>query len=214
MRILSILGSFVALAWLGAGGVAMADPIGVGDDDCSTCQGSIYELLYDPVPVSGNGTTTYEITLRIDTSGYDGDGVRIGEVAFKVSPSLDAVALIDAPGGTGEWSAILGGINANGCQDNANSGFACTSSQSETVATVPDGVYEWVFHVGVPTPQDLFTEMFQASVKARYLDAEGNKTGDLVSENITLQPIPEPGIVLLLGTGLTGLLVIGRPRRA
>jgi hypothetical protein len=207
MRSASLLASFFALAGLLGGAAASADPI--GPDDCSTCQGAIYELLYDPIPVSGNGTTTYEITLRIDTSGYTGDGVRIGEVAFKVSPMLDAVSLVDAPGGAGEWSAILGGINANGCQGNDNNGFACAASSNDAVATVP-GSYEWVFHVGVPTPQELFTEVWQASIKARYLDAQGAKTGDLVSENITLQVIPEPGTALLLGAGM--LLLGRRPR--
>src|SRR5690606_35691300 len=74
-------------------GSASADPI--GPDDCSTCQGASFELSYEPVP---NGGNTYEITLRIDTSGYAGDGVRIGEVAFKVSSSLTSVSLLDAPG--------------------------------------------------------------------------------------------------------------------
>jgi hypothetical protein len=202
MRISPILGSFVALAWLAAGGAASADPI--GPEDCSTCQGAIYELLYDPIPVSGNGTTTYEITLRIDTSGYTGDGVRIGEVAFKVSPTLASVSLVDAPGGVGAWDEILGGINANGCQGNANNGFACAASTSDSVATVP-GEHEWVFHVGVEAPHELFTEVWQASVKARYLDENGDKTGDLVSENITLQVIPEPRTALLLCLGLATL---------
>jgi len=207
MRFSYLLGSFVALAWLAPVGAATADPI--GPEDCSTCQGGIYELLYDPTPVAANGITTYEITLRIDTSGYTGDGVRIGDVAFKVSPSLDAVTLVDAPGGIGEWSEILGGINASGCQANANNGFACTSSLSDAVATVP-GSYEWVFHVGVPTPQDLFTEVWQASIKARFLDENGEKTGDLVSENITLQVIPEPSTALLLCVGLAALARRGR----
>jgi hypothetical protein len=201
MRIPHLLGSTLALALL-AGGAASADPI--GPEDCSTCQGSILELLYDPTPIATNGTTTYEITLRIDTTGYTGDGARIGEVAFKVSPELDAVTLVDAPGGTSAWDEILGGINANGCQANGNNGFACASSQDETAAA-GSGVFEWVFQVGVPTPQDLFTEVFQGSIKARFLDAAGEKTGDLVSENITLQVIPEPQTALLLGAGLAAL---------
>lgn len=206
MRVRISLGLCAALAL--AAGVASADPI--GPDDCSTCQGSILELLYDPIPVSGNGVTTYEITLRIDASGYTGDGVRIGEVAFKVSPTLAAVLLVDAPGGADAWSEVLGGINANGCQANPNNGFACTTSLSDAVATVPGGVYEWVFHVGVEMPHELFTEIFQGSIKARFLDATGAKTGDLVSENITLQVIPEPSVAVLLGLGLAAL---GRRRR-
>lgn len=209
MKRSALLGLLVAALCITASGTASADPI--GPEDCSTCQGLSLELLFDPIPVASNGTTTYEITLRIDTTDYEGDAARIGEVAFKVSPSLDSILLIDAPGGVAEWDPILGGINANGCQPNDNNGFACTSSDNDAVATVPDGVYEWVFHAGVPLPQDLFTEMFQGSVKARLLDANGEKTGDLVSENITLQVIPEPTTALLVCAGLAAL---GRRARA
>ena len=201
MRTSSLLVALAAACLLA--GAASADPI--GPDDCSTCQGASFELLYEPTPIAPNGTTTYEITLRIDTSGYTGDGTRIGEVAFKVSPDLTSVTLLDAPGGFGEWTEVLGGINANGCQANANNGFAGTSSTNDAVATVPDGTYEWLFQIEVPSGQDLFTAMFQGSVKARFLDETGAKTGDLVSENITLQVVPEPGTALLLGVGLLAL---------
>src|SRR5690606_7272309 len=107
MRTSSLLVALAAACLLA--GAASADPI--GPDDCSTCQGASFELLYEPTPIAPNGTTTYEITLRIDTSGYTGDGTRIGEVAFKVSPDLTSVTLLDAPGGFGEWTEVLGGIN-------------------------------------------------------------------------------------------------------
>jgi len=191
-----------ALLLLAAGRPVAADPIG---PDCDTCQGSIYTLLYDPTPVgTTNGSTIYEITLRIDTSGYDGGGVRIGDVAFKVAPKLDAVSIIDAPGGAGDWTTGLGGLNANGCDSNPNNGFACAASTDAGNAAVPDGTYEWVFNATVPNGT-LFTDAFAASIKARYLDGDGEKVGDLVSENITLQVIPEPGTLLLLTFGLTGL---------
>lgn len=196
-----LIASLGAALCLGLAHGAAADPI--GPEDCSTCQGTSIELLYGPVPDS---STSFEITLRIDTSGYEGDGARIGEVAFKVSPQLESVSLLDAPGGAGSWNEILGGINADGCQGNDNNGFACAASDDTNAATLPnDGVYEWVFQIGLSEADDLFTEMFQGSVKARFLDASGDKTGDLVSENITLQLIPEPGTLLLLGAGLAAI---------
>jgi hypothetical protein len=185
-------------------GPATADPIGPG---CGTCQGSIYELLYDPTPVGTTAAgTIYEITLRIDTTGYTGGGVRIDDVSFKVSPQLESVSLLDAPGGAASWSELLGGINAGGCQANDNNGFACATSDDDSVATLPfAGVYEWVFNAEIPTGQDPNTDPFGASIKARYVDGDGDKVGDLVSEGITLQVIPEPGTLLLLAAGLVGL---------
>ena len=58
----------------------------------------------------------------------------------------------------------------------------------------------------------LFTDPLQSSIKARYVNGDGVKVGDLVSENITLQTggcpptvctpqifVPEPATLALLG---------------
>ena len=191
--------SAAAIALVAVGRTATADPIG---PDCGTCQGSIYELLYNPTPVGQDADSTqYAIVLRINTAGYSGGGVNIDDVAFKISPKLDGLLLGDAPGGAGDWSAALGGINAGGCDGNANNGFGCATSNDDTNATLPfAGVYQWIFIADVPTGT-LLTDPFAASIKARYVDANGDKIGDLVSEPISLQLIPEPGTALSADRG-------------
>jgi hypothetical protein len=206
-----ILGA-TAIALVAVGRSAAADPIG---PDCDTCQGSIYELLYNPTPLGSDADSTqYGIVLRIDTTGYTGGGARIDDVSFKVSPNLDGVLLVDAPGGAADWSTALGGINAGGCDGNTHSGFGCTTSNDDSDATLPfAGVYEWLFIADVPTGT-LLTDPLAASIKARYVNVDGAKVGDLVSEPISLQLVPEPGTALLLVAGLAGLVRFGAPRRS
>lgn len=58
---------------------------------------------------------------------------------------------------------------------------AGVAADSNAVATLPfAGVYEWVFNAFVPIGASLKTEPFDASIKARYVDANGGKVGDLV----------------------------------
>src|SRR6476620_6348882 len=75
---------------------------------CGSCQGSVYTLT-NLVQVADLDTTdgladTWRIALSIDTTNYTGSGIRIDEVAVKVSSAVDKVTLLQAPGGLGVWS--------------------------------------------------------------------------------------------------------------
>jgi hypothetical protein len=111
---------------------------------------------------------------------------------------------------------VAGGINNGGCSG-SGSGFECADSTSSSVATLPfNGSYSWTFDLTMPNGT-LFTDPNEASIKARYVNSDGNKVGALVSENITLQVcdkpdgchppqgVPEPATLLLLGSGLVAL---------
>jgi hypothetical protein len=186
---------------------ASATPIGPA---CGTCQGSIYEIAYDGVPVATTATTeTWRITYTIDTSGYDGGGTRLDTVALKVSAQLVDADLVAAPGGVGLWNEFLGGLNAGGCSG-SGSGFDCVEATSiGTSPVVPGGVYTWVFDLEIANG-GLFT-VDDSSVKARYVDEAGDKVGDLVSESIMLTLVPEPGTALLVAAGAS-LLAARRTR--
>jgi hypothetical protein len=176
---------------------------------CGTCQGSIYELTYDPTPVATTAATeTWRIAYTIDTSGYDGTGVYINTVAMKVSSSFVAASLVDAPGGVGNWIEMSGGLAAAGCSG-SGSGFDCVAFRVAIALapTVPGATYAWAFDVEIESG-GLFTGTDEASVKARYVSSTGLKVGALVSENLTLS-VPEPSAAFLLA----GATVVGGRRR-
>jgi hypothetical protein len=207
--------SLLALAGLALAAAASADPIG---PLCGTCQGSIYTLEYSGFPISvdiPNNRETFRIYLTIDTSGYNAGGLFIDTVAIKVAPQIFSATLFDAPTGAGNWLTWLGGLNANGCSG-SGSGFDCAAAWFSGIP-VPSGLpYVWAWDVEMTTGT-LFTDALESSIKVRYVDADNNKVGALVSEGITLQInpnlIPEPATAALLGGGLLALAFARRRSR-
>lgn len=224
-----------AASLLTPGGQASATPIGpscngtVGaEGQNGSCQGATYTLTFDgnALPDTDPNHETYRITYTIDTTNYASSGpnpgVAIDAAAIKVSSGVFAASLFDAPqadgspGGASDWNLIAGGINAGGCSG-AGGGFECADWIAAGNGAAVGGILNWIFDITVDNG-DLFavdscTTDDCPSIKARYVDASGNKTGDLVSEPITLQiadprpptGIPEPATLMLLGCGLLGL---------
>ena len=196
--------------FLAGSSLALADTIGGPNSTCATCDGAAYTLTYSGSPISTTATTeTFQITLDVNDASYTGGGTFLNAVAIKVAPPSDIVnsSLVSAPP---TFSLIPGGLSASGC-DSAPDGFLCAQA-SGNGASVTGGPYDFVYDVTVDTG-DLLTGLNAAGVKAMYVDDNGVKAGDLLSEDITLQTTdaaPEPASALILGVGLLALGLYSR----
>lgn len=179
-------------------------------------QGTIWSLSYSGSALADSDPAheTYRVTLDVDTSGYTGGGSFIDQVALKVSSSLYGASLVSGPGGASNWVISSGGIGAYGCSGSGG-GFECADGLILAGNTpVPGGTYSWIFDLTMDNGL-LFTGLLESSVKGRFVDANGRKVGDLVSENVTLtSPVPEPEIYAMMGLGLGLLGWVGRRRKA
>lgn len=191
-----------------------AETIGGLGSSCASCDGAAYTLTYSGSPISSTSTTqTFQITLDVNDSTYSGGGSFLNAVAINVAPAADVVSasLFSAPAG---FSFIPDtGLNANGCAGGSG-GFLCAQSSTNGVS-VSGGPYDFVYDVTVDNGT-LFTGTDAASIKALYVNGDGAKVGDLLSENITLQSncdAPEPSSALMLGAGLLGLSLLTRKLR-
>ncbi len=204
----------MAISWIADPAQAVSISIGGPGSSCVTCQGASYALSYSgtALPDVDPLHETFRITLTIDTSTLALPGaVAVDAAAIKVSASVFTSAIFDAPGGAASWNLVLGGIAAGGCSG-SGSGFDCADWIAAGVGTAVGGTLSFVFDQTLGNGA-LFAGLEGSSIKVRYVNADGRKIGDLVSESVSSSPpIPEPTAALVFAAGLA--VVSSSARRA
>jgi hypothetical protein len=183
---------------------ADAAPIYTCPGGNSECEGQTFALF---ATETADG---WDISVSIDTTGYTGDesdlanGVEFKNV-FATQDVLD-LTLTDAPGGVALWDASAGQLS----QDCAGADFA---DQGCAIWGDPSSGYDffigetltWTFHIVTDDPLGDTT----GHIKYRYVSDTGQPVAGLLSADIPIcvngdcEPvIPEPGTLMLLGSGL------------
>jgi hypothetical protein len=165
-------------------------------------------LEYQGVTFTSSWTDNV-LTLEIDAAHRTGDwanATTIGALQLKDLGSFDSVSLVSAPGGAANWTLSSNELNANGCGGGAHVGASLCFS-GDHVALSDDMVFKFTFNGGA-------TDFSSPHVKVNLFNGDGGrKVGSLLSENIPLQPVPEPQSYAMMLGGLALMGVMARRRQ-
>lgn len=151
------------------------------------------------------------LNLKIDANPSDLTGnwrnaIKIDSIAINDVGNISTAADISLAG-PGSFGGIVDGwgLNANGCQDlTGGVNHPCWTGDAD----LTDNMW-FNFTFGA----DLANFTDTPHLKVRFLDADDQKAGSLLSMNLGPSvKVPEPGSLAILGLGLVSLVAIRRKR--